>query len=143
MNDRDIHGKFIKGIKPWNTGKSFSGMSGKHHSEQTRQKMRISRKKQIITNETKEKLRKINLGKKQSKKTIKKRVKKLIGQKRTPEQRKAMSTNSWNRGKHGIYSTEQLKRMSEYGKKHPISYWKGKHRSQETKNKLSKTANEA
>jgi len=139
MVDRDIHGKFLKKSKPWNTGLTFSGMSGKHHSAETKKKMRIARKKQVITEETKKKLRLINLGKKQSKQTIEKRRKKLIGKKRTVKQRKVMSKNSWNKGKHGIYSINTLKQMSEYGKKHPISYWKGKHRSLETKNKLSKS----
>ncbi len=67
------------------------------------------------SNETKEKLRKINLGKKQSPETIKKRVLKLIGKKRTEETKKKMS-------------------KSAMGNKR----WLGKHHTEETKKKLSK-----
>jgi DNA mismatch endonuclease, patch repair protein len=129
---RDKLGRFKKNSKPWHTGLNFSGMSGKKHSKETIEKMRIARKKQIITEETKHKLRLCNLGKKQSKETIKKRVKKLIGQKRTPEQRKNMKP--WNKG--SPMSQEQKDKLSKYMKKHPVCYWKGKHRSEETKIKL-------
>lgn len=49
--------------------------------------------KKEVSDETKEKLRNINLGKKQSKETILKRVNLLRGQKRTLEERKIMSDN--------------------------------------------------
>ena len=40
------------------------------------------------------------------------------------------------------HSRETLNKMSEYGKKHPVNYWLGKHRSIESRQKMSRTHSE-
>ena len=50
------------------------GMTGKHHSEETKQKISNSEKGKIVSEETRKKLSKISLGKKYGLETIQKRI---------------------------------------------------------------------
>jgi 5-methylcytosine-specific restriction endonuclease McrA len=45
---------------------------------------------------------------------------------------------AWNKGKTGIFSDETRKSISEKLKANPVKYWKGKIRSEEDKEKMSK-----
>lgn len=51
---------------------------------------------------------------------------------------KLKNRTPWNKGKHGIYSEETLKKMSE-SLKGKTGYWTGKHRSEESRIKMSES----
>ena len=51
---------------------------------------------------------------------------------------KLKNKTPWNKGKHGIYSEETLKKMSE-SLKGKTAYWTGKHRSKESRIKMSES----
>lgn len=73
-----------KGQKPWITGRK--------QSEEAKKRMSDSHKLYFVLHpEAREKIRLANIGKKQSKETIQKRISKCIGVKRTPEQRLRIS----------------------------------------------------
>lgn len=99
-------------IRRWNLGKIVS--------EETREKLRKNNKSR--TPEVKEKLRQANLGKHPSEETRKKLSLSQKGKIISEEQKKILSDirkgkpltfEVWNKGKHGIYSEETLRKISE------------------------------
>ena len=121
---------------------TFAPMRDKKHSEKTKQKMKISRKKQIITQEHKNNISLGNLGRKVSEETIQKIVFANRGKKRSREQKENIS-----RGHIGIIPSGEtrLKLSLAHKKYYSIKENRdkaGKHRigkalSEETKRKIS------
>lgn len=91
-----------KGKTPW--------ILGKHHSEETKNKIREAQKGRKLSDEIKRKISVAHKGKKQSKESIEKRVKKLRGQKRTAETRRKISEG--NKGKIVVQSEETKAKIS-------------------------------
>jgi len=127
---------FKKGQIAWNKGKTFS--------EESKIKMRISSDMYWNHSDASEKhreiLRNAHLGIHQSVETIKKRVDKNRGKKRSPEQCKRISESvmgrvSWNKGKEGCFSEETKQKM----RKNNARAMLGKHQSDEMKNKIRLT----
>lgn len=89
------------------------------------------------TEETKEKLRRINTGKKQSRETIEKRVSKTRGQTRSQEFKDAMSVKMKGNtyGKHCVHTEEHKAHLSEKMKGNKFN--QGKKRSEETRQKIA------
>lgn len=121
---------------------------GRKHTEETNRinseyhKGRAPRKGAILTEETKEKIRKANIGKKQSKETIDKRRKHLIGRPVSEETRRKISES--NKGKPVSYETrlkmsesQRGKPCSEKTRELLYSYSKGRVVSDETRKKMS------
>lgn len=150
-----------KGVKLTNSTLGGDGVSGHKHSEKTREIIKNKRKNQIMkvmSDETKEKIKISQLGKKRGKNpehskrmTGRKQTDEhrnnirlgLLGSKRTDEQKENISKSLIGR----VYSDEAKKNMSlsHIGKKHTeeqklkISIAnKGKKRSEESKNKMKK-----
>lgn len=106
-------------------------LTGKHLSEEHKENISKANKGRITSPETKKKLSEQKIGNKNpryGKPGINK------GKKFSIEWKKKLSESHkgrdvWNKGKHGIYSEETLKKMSESSK--------GKHPSDETKKKIS------
>ena len=123
------------------------GISGYRHTIETKEKIRLSligRNKGIErTNEVKEKISKANLGRILSEET-KKRIgiankgKILSSETRERCRQASIGQIPWNKGKTNVYSAESRQKMSEC-QKGEKSFMYGKHLSEETKKKISKT----
>jgi len=122
----------------------FRGRKRPPFSNEWRKNLSIARRKRVVSEETKEKLRKYAIennivsrvcGKqeKHSLETIEKISKANKGKKRTTESIKKMSQSKkgsipWNKGKTGVFSEEAIRKMSEAGKMKKLS--------EETKRKI-------
>lgn len=97
----------------------------------------------VVSEETKDKLRKIALGRKQTKEHTEKIKKALSGKSRSQETKQKMHNaflgrTSWNKGKKGLYTQEQRDKMRDTWFKPNTTRWNsGKSLSDEHKIKLS------
>jgi hypothetical protein len=117
-------------------------MRNKKHSEKTKQKMKSMRKKQIITQKHKDKIRFALVGRKRSKEIVQKIALANKGKKRSKEQRENMSRSHKGKcppdetmlklwlGNKKYYSVQENR--DKVGK-----HFLGKNLSEETKNKIS------
>lgn len=127
----------------------LSPQYGKHHSEEWKRKVSEKLKGRTFSEETKKKMSEAQrgeknhrYGKKNSKETIEKITAKTRGQKRTEEQRQHLREGAKNADQSYKQTKEWKEKVSnsrkEYNKTHD-NYWLGKHLSEETKLKMSKT----
>lgn len=94
-----------KGQIPWNKGKKgqVSWMKGKHHSEEARKKMSLSRKGKPSWNK----------GIPMREESRIKLSKSLKGKHNSPKTQFKKGHKTWNTGRTGVYTPEQLKKMGE------------------------------
>jgi len=120
---------FVSGHIPWNKGKHLSGMSGKHHSDETKQKMKENHKGMLgkhHSEESKIKLKESHLG--------------LLCGEKNPMFGKHHSEGAKNKiriansGKSLLPETRRLISINKSGEKH--QYY-GKHLSPEMRKKMS------
>jgi group I intron endonuclease len=112
------------------------GDSGGTLSEETKQKLREANIGKKTSLETRKKISEVHKGRRHTEEAKAKMSRATKGKKRSPEARKKISEGHkgqipWNKGKHGIYSAEQLQKMSESQKGEKSAWFGRKHTPEE------------